>query len=181
MEKKEIVNKFFPYFLILTAVLLRMIPHPANFAPITALALFGGVYLSKKTAILIPLVALAISDYFLGYYNLGVMFSVWGSFILVGLIGLFIRKRKSTGKIIIGTLSGSILFFLITNFAVWFISNWYEKTFSGLGRCFYLALPFFRNSLLGDLFYVGVFFGTYELVLYLNRGKEKGLIKVKNE
>jgi asparagine N-glycosylation enzyme membrane subunit Stt3 len=109
------------------------------------------------------------------------MLSVWGSFILVGLIGLFIRKRKSITKIIVGTLSGSVLFFLITNFAVWFFGNWYEKTFSGLGQCFYLALPFFRSSLLGDIFYVGVFFGTYELVLYLNREKEKGLIKVKNE
>lgn len=181
MNKKELVNKLFPYFLVLVAVVLRLLPHPANFAPVAALALFGGVYLSKKTAILIPLAALGISDYFLGYYSFGVMLSVWGSFLLVGLIGLFIRKRKSITKIIVGTLSGSILFFVITNFAVWFFSNWYEKTFSGLVKCFYLALPFFRNSLLGDIFYVGVFFGTYELVLYLNKEKERNLIKVKNE
>jgi len=181
MNKKELVNKLFPYFLVLVAVVLRLLPHPANFAPVSALALFGGVYLSKKTAILIPLAALGISDYFLGYYSFGVMLSVWGSFVLVGLIGLLVRKRKSIPMIVTGTLSGSVLFFLITNFAVWFFGNWYEKTFSGLIQCFTLALPFFRNSLFGDVFYVGVFFGTYELVLYLNREKEKSLIKVKNE
>ncbi|MDZ7798625.1 MAG: DUF6580 family putative transport protein [Patescibacteria group bacterium] len=175
MKKKTI--EILPYFLVILAVGLRILAFykiinlPPNFAPIGAVALFSGVYLSRKYAILIPLAVLAISDYFIGFYNIGVLLTVWGSFALIGLFGLYLRKRKNIATIITGTLASSILFFLTTNFAVWAASGWYAKTWSGLGQSYFMALPFFRNTLLGDLFFVFVLFGSYELVLYLVRNK----------
>lgn len=175
-----------PYFLVFLAVLIRVLAHidilplPANFAPVTALALFGGVYLGKKYAILIPLAVEIIADYFIGFYNLGVMLTVWGTFVLVGLIGLLIRRRKNVSSIIYVTLGSSVLFFLTTNFAVWAAGNWYPKTWEGLTQCFVMALPFFRNTLLGDLFFVALFFGIYELVVYLYKRKMEVRELVKN-
>lgn len=153
-------------FFVLEAVILRLIPHAPNFAPIAALALFGGVYLDRKYALLIPLLGMFFSDLYIGFAPLWVTFSVYGSFLFIGLIGLWIRKHKNTGNIIGATLFGSIIFYLVTNFAVWVATPWYSKDISGLISCYYLALPFFRNTLLGDLFYVGVMFGLYELVLF---------------
>ncbi len=152
------------YFFILAAVILRLLPHAPNFAPIAAMALFGGTYLNKKFALLVPLVAMIISDFFIGFYDLKLEFAVWGSFLLIGIIGLWLKKHKNIPNIIGATLFGSALFFIITNFAVWAFSPWYSHNFTGLLQCYVKALPFFRNTLLGDLFYVGVMFGIYELV-----------------
>jgi hypothetical protein len=105
-----------------------------------------------------------ISDIFIGFYEPLLMISVYGSFVLCGLIGLWLKKRKKWYTVTGGSVLGSVLFFIITNFAVWAFTPWYEKTLAGLIQCYTMALPFFRNTLLGDLFYVGVFFGVYELV-----------------
>jgi len=175
MKKKT--TEILPYFLVILAVGLRILAFykvvnlPPNFAPIGAVALFGGVYLSRKYAILIPLAVLAISDYFIGFYDLGVLLTVWGSFTLIGLVGLYLRKRKNIATIIAGTLGSSILFFLATNFAFWASGGWYAKTWAGLGQCYFMALPFFRNTVLGDLFFFFFLFGAYESVLYLVKNK----------
>ena len=150
-------------FFILIGALVRLLPHPYNFTPIAAIALFGGVYLNKKYAFLIPVLAMLISDYFIGFYSLKLMAAVYGSFVLIGLIGLWLKKHKNYHTVIGASLLSSVLFFIITNFAVWVFTPWYDKTFSGLIYCYFLALPFFRNTLLGDLFYVSAFFGVYEL------------------
>src|SRR4030042_5385227 len=152
-----------PLLIIFIAVSLRLIPHVPNFTPIAAMALFGGVYLNRKYALLVPIVAMLVSDLFIGFYSPIVMFSVYGSFVLTGLIGLGLSKRKSPTNVIFAAIGSSLLFFLVTNFAVWFA--WYPKNLVGLTTCYTLAIPFFRNTLLGDLFYTGVFFGGYELVL----------------
>ncbi len=152
------------YFFILAAVILRLLPHAPNFAPIAAMALFGGTYLNKKYALLVPLSAMIVSDFFIGFYDLKLEFAVWGSFLLIGFIGLWLKKHKNISNIIGATLCGSVLFFIITNFAVWAFSPWYSHNFSGLAQCYILAIPFFRSTLFGDLFYVGVMFGVYELV-----------------
>ncbi len=171
--KKNKVIEILPYLLVVLAVTVRILsyyrilPLPVNFAPITAIALFGGIYLGRKYVILIPLAAMAISDYFIGFYQLGVLLAVWGSFVAVGLIGFYIRKRKNVANVIYATLGSSILFFVVTNFAVWAAAQWYPKTLAGLTQCYFMAIPFFRNTLLGDIFFVAVFFGTYELVKYL--------------
>ncbi len=154
------------YFLILLGAILRILPHPGNFAPIAAIALFGGVYLSKKHALWLPLLAMFLSDIFIGFDSLGSRLIVYGSFLLVGLIGLWIRENKSVGRVAGGTLLGSLVFYLITNFAYLYPPTMYSHDLNGVVASYINALPFFRNSLFGDLFYVGVLFGAYELVVF---------------
>ncbi|MBI3193477.1 MAG: hypothetical protein HYZ34_03295 [Ignavibacteriae bacterium] len=152
----------FTFSLILLAALSRLLPHLPNFTPIAALALFGGVYLDKKHTFIVPLAALFISDYFLGFYN--DMIWVYASFAAIGLIGLWLRNHHGVATTIGATLFGSILFFIVTNFGVWISSHgMYPQTFSGLIECYIAAIPFFRNSLLGDFAYVTAMFGLYEL------------------
>jgi len=148
---------------ILLAALSRLMPHPMNFAPITAIALFGGMYFDKRFAPVLPLLALLISDYFLGFYD-GIEW-VYASFLLSVGTGMWLRSRKNVPLIVVATIGNSILFFLITNFGVWMSGMLYPKTFSGLVECYIMALPFFRNTIAGDLFYVAVMFGVYELAI----------------
>ena len=151
--------------LIILAISTRLLPHPPNFAAVGAVALFSGTYLNKKYALWLPLIIMVISDFIIGFHSL--IFFTWGSFILMGCIGLWIRKKKNIQNVIFGTITGSLVFFFITNFAVWAFTPMYTKTVQGLLECFVMALPFFRNSLLGDVFYVGVLFGAYEGIIYL--------------
>ncbi|MFH0820024.1 MAG: DUF6580 family putative transport protein [bacterium] len=154
-------------FLVLGAVLLRFLPHPANFAPIAALALFSGVYLNKKYALVVPVAAMLVSDFFIGFYDWRLMSVVYSCFLISGLVGLWFKNHKNLATIIGGTLVSSLVFFLATNLAVWAFSSWYHHNWQGLLYCYSLALPFFRNTMFGDLFYVGVLFGLYEMVLIL--------------
>jgi len=158
--------------LVILGAVFRLLPHPWNFTPIAAITLFSGVYLGKKYAFFAPILAMFFSDIFLGFYEWKLMLAVYGSFALIFLIGLAIKKHKSLKTILAGSLTASVLFFLITNFVVWQFTPWYPKTLSGLIQCFILALPFFRNTLFGDLFYTIVLFGTYELVLILTKHRK---------
>ena len=157
--------------LILFGVAMRFIDHPANFAPIAAIALFSAVYLPKKMALFIPIAAMLLSDLFLGFYEWQVMLAVYGSFVLAGAFGFYIRKNKNTGTVIAGSFFASIIFFVFTNLAVWIFSGYYEHTMAGLLYCYTLAIPFFRNTMLGDLFFVGVLFGSYEMAVYAVKNK----------
>lgn len=163
-----------PWFLILIGAVLRILPHPWNFTPIAAIALFGGTYLQKKYALIIPLVAMLLGDLYRGFYQWPIMLSVYGSFVLIGLIGLVLRRRKNLTTVIGASLSASLSFFLITNFAVWAFSSLYPRTLVGLIESYTMAIPFFRGTLLGDLFYAGLFFGSYELISYWAKKKELG-------
>ena len=151
------------YFFIFLGAALRFIPHSANFAPIGAMALFGGAKINKKYALIIPLAAMLISDYFIGFYSWQVMASVYASFLIYGLLGLWARKNESWLKIGGATLAGSVLFFLITNGAVWAFGSMYPHDLAGLISCYAAGLPFWRNTLLGDIFFTAVFFSAYEL------------------
>ena len=153
----------FAVVVIAAAALSRLIPHPMNFAPITAIALFGGIYFNGKFSPILPLAALFISDLFLGFYE-GIAW-VYGSFLLVVAIGLLVRKHKSAVVVFGATIGSSLLFFLITNFGVWQSGIFYTKDLSGLVECYVAAIPFYRNAVIGDLFYVTVMFGAYELVM----------------
>ena len=156
------------FFFIFAAVILRLVPHLPNFAPIAAMALFGGTYLNKKIALIVPVAAMLVSDYFIGFYNHWVIISVYGSFLVIGLIGLWLKNHKSVPNVIGASLFGSIIFFLVTNFAVWAVPlSMYPHTWQGLISCYIMGLPFFRNTLMGDLFYVAMMFGLYEIVLLL--------------
>ena len=165
-----------PVIIIVAAVGLRLVPHMPNFAPISAMALFGGAYLDKRLAVLLPLSAMIISDLFIGFYSPMVMLSVYGSFVLIGLIGMWLRRRKSPKNIFLASISSSVLFFLITNFAVWAAGS-YSRGLDGLLASYIMGIPFFRGTFLGDFFYTGLFFGGYELAKSLILGKKLALAK----
>ena len=151
--------------MILAAAFSRLLPHPLNFTPIAAMALAGGVYLDKRFALIIPIAAMLITDWFLGYHQ--ILFFVYGSFITIGLIGIWLRSHKRPLPVIGATLLSSVLFFVVTNFGVWIIGpEMYPRTWTGLVECYVAAIPFFRNTLFGDLVYTGVLFGVFELVSY---------------
>jgi hypothetical protein len=153
----------FTFALILLAALSRLLPHPPNFVPITALALFGGVYLDKKHAFIVPIAAMLIGDYFIGFHSS--MIWVYASFVAIGFIGLWLRNHRSVVTTFGATVAGSILFFIVTNFGVWIVQEFsYSHTFNGLLECYIAAIPFFRNTLAGDVIYVCAMFGLFELV-----------------
>ena len=157
-----------PRFLVLACMILaaaasRLLPHPPNVASITAVALFGGAYLSdRRLAFFIPLTALFLSDLILGFYSH--MWVVYGSFALVVCVGFLLRMRRTPLAIAGAALASSILFFVITNFAVWVFGSLYPKTMQGLLACYLAAIPFFQNTLLGDALYSTVLFGGFALV-----------------
>lgn len=146
----------------LAAVASRLIPHPPNFSPIAALALFAGAsFASKRAALLVPLVALFLSDLVLGFYPLAPV--VYGSFALIACLGFWLRPRQSAVHIGTTAFAGAVLFFVLTNFGVWAFGNWYPRTWAGLAACFVAAIPFFRNTLASDLCYTALLFGVLAL------------------
>jgi hypothetical protein len=148
---------------ILFAAAVRILPHPWNFAPIGAMALFSGAKLRNKwAAFLIPLTALFLGDLFVGIYKL--MMIVYLSFCLSVLIGRYFRDRQTVGPLSLAALLGAVQFFLITNFAVWsFGYTLYPKTLAGLLECYAVGVPLFGNTLAGDAFYAVVLFGGFAL------------------
>jgi ABC-type proline/glycine betaine transport system permease subunit len=159
--------------LIIIGILLRFIPHTANFTPVAAIALFAGVYLNKKQALIVPLLLMVISDIFLGMHN--VVIFTWGSFILVTLIGSWAKNHKTFKGIVSTSLVSSFLFYVITNFGVWAM-GWYPQTAKGLLDCYILGLPFLRTFTVSTLAYTVVFFGAYELIA--RRVRDTKLAKV---
>ena len=146
--------------IVLAAAAMRMIPHAPNFTPIMAIALFGGAYFAnKKAAFAVPLAAMYLSDLFLGFD--GSMPFVYGSFALTVCLGLMIQGRYSPLRIGGAALAGSILFFIITNMGVWITGNLYPMTAQGLLTCYIAAIPFFRNTLMGDMVYILFLFGGF--------------------
>ncbi|HEX7360431.1 MAG TPA: DUF6580 family putative transport protein [Bryobacteraceae bacterium] len=173
MDQKK--SSFQPLALSLTvgAALLRLAPHPPNFAPVGGLALFGGARFRGWQAYAIPLLAMVVTDPILSHmmgfsaYSWGTLV-IYGCFLINVLLGrAFLRDTNSPGRIAAVTLAGSTQFFLITNFFSW---SMYPHTAAGLAECYIAALPFFGRTILGDLFYVGVLFGAYEL---LRRGARR--------
>lgn len=150
------------FFLIFAA---RLLPHLPNFTPVSAVAMIAGAYLSKKWALLLPVIALFISDYFLGFYDWKLMISVYGSFALVGVFSWWLKKSKTASSIFIFSIFASLFFFFTTNITVWYFSEWYSKDIAGLLYCLQLAVPFLRNSILGNLFYSFALFGSAEAVI----------------
>lgn len=167
--------------MIIGAIILRLIPHLPNFAPITALALFGGSNLNKRTALFFPLASLVISDYLLLYINpfssevfnfnhlypiTALLHStslyVYGSFLISGLIGIWLKTHQKPIYILIASLLATLQFFLITNYGVW-AEGMYSRGPDGLIQSYLMGLPFLKWTLLGDIFYTTMFFGTFKL------------------
>ena len=148
--------------IIAVAALVRFLPHPPNFVPLTAIALFAGAYITdKRLAFIVPIGAMFISDAIIGFHN--TMIFVYASLIAMVGIGMLLQNRKRVAPIAIATVSGSALFFLVTNFGVWLMTGMYTKTFEGLIACYVAAIPFFRYALAGDLVYVTFLFGSFAL------------------
>lgn len=159
--------------LVMFGVLMRLIPHVPNIAPISAIALFAGVYLNRRMAFALPIAVMVISDWFIGFDSIAMRLTVYGSFAISGLIGLWVKQNKNIKTVVAGSVAASFQFYLITNFAVWLFSALYPKTASGLLMSYVNAIPFFRYTFLGDLFFVGILFGIYELAQVLARKRER--------
>jgi hypothetical protein len=149
--------------LVLAGAALRLVPHPMNFAPIGALALFGGAYFSnKREALAIPLLSLILGDMVTGFHQL-IPF-VYASFLVSVTIGFWLRRNRSAPRIAAATLAGAIQFFLVTNFALWASSiGSYPKTAGGLAACYLAGIPLFWNTLASDAFYAALLFGGMAL------------------
>jgi hypothetical protein len=173
------MEKLTPRFWVLTLLVfatsfVRLLPHPPNFVPIAAMALFGGAYFSKKSfAFAVPLIAMFLTDAIIGFYSYA--WIVYLSFALIVVLGILMLKKVSIKNLVFASVTASVSFFVITNFGVWALGTLYPKTPAGLMESYVAAIPFFQNSLLGDLFFVGVMFGVYELIKH----KVPTLAKVK--
>ena len=141
----------------------RLMVHQPNFAPITALALIAGYYLPKKTGWLVPLLAVLISDCILGFYAWPVMAAVYGSYLASWALARWAQTSGSRSALLPATLISSVLFFLVTNGAVWAFTPLYAKTWLGLYDCYAMAVPFFRSTLLSDVFYTTAFVALISL------------------
>jgi len=150
--------------MIVAAAASRLLPHPPNFTPIGAMALLGGAcFADRRAAFLVPLAAMALSDVVIGWHR--GWFVVYGCFALTVCIGLWLRRRRKPAAIAGATLASSLLFFMVTNFAVWALGHGrlYPMSAEGLLACYAAALPFFRNTLLGDAVYSVALFGSLAL------------------
>ena len=154
----------------LSAAAMRLVPHPPSMTPIAAMALFGGAHFAgKKTALLIPLAAMYLSDLALGFFIYdfgffhGFMPFVYTGFVVTVCLGFLVRRRITPLTVGAAALTGSVMFFIVTNFGVWLISNLYPKTLAGLAGCYVAAIPFFRNTLMGNAIYTLVLFGGFAL------------------
>jgi len=148
---------------ILLAAALRLVPHPPNFTPIGAMALFSGAYLwHRSLSFVAPLAAMLLSDAVLGFYS-----GMWVTYLAVALIvlvGWVALSRVSVLRVAGAALASSIVFFLVSNFGVWALSGMYPHNSAGLVACYVAAIPFFQNTLAGDLFYATLLFGGFAIV-----------------
>ena len=153
------------------AVLSRLLPHPLNVSPLAGIALFGAAaFKNRGLAILIPIFAFWLSDVILnntlyrGFYD-GVtlvhsgMIWTYGAMILIAIVGFLALRKISLPSLVGASLSSSLLFFALSNFGVWVSGTMYPKTIEGLVACYVAAIPFFQNTVAGDLFYTLAIFG----------------------
>jgi hypothetical protein len=156
MKEKNKKILFITLF-ITVAALMRLIPHPPNFVPITAIAIFAGVKLNNiKIAYAIPISIMLISDLFIGFYSISLF--VYLAFILIITYSSFIKKYSIKNIIL-----SSVMFFIITNFGVWLMGG-YPKNIEGLVLCYTMAIPFFTNSIIADLFFSAILYYGFEQI-----------------
>jgi hypothetical protein len=165
------LTKFNSRFLfILSAILLaggtRFIPEPYrffNFAPMAAMCLFGGACFNNRViAFLVPFAAMLISDAFIGFYGLG-MLPVYGSYALIIMLGIQVGKKVNPLTVLLGSLGGSVLFFLVTNFAFFYPETIHPHTMGGIRESYLAGLPFFRYTVVSDLVFNVILFGSFYL------------------
>jgi uncharacterized membrane protein (DUF2068 family) len=166
----EICFKIHPMLALLIIVfgfLSRMVVHTPNFTPILSLALLGGMYLKGRQAVIVPLAMMVIGDFFTGFYG-SEMFIVWGSIVLISILGTWLKERKSFFNVVSCSIFSAVAFFVVTNFGSWLVL--YPHTIDGLRQCYILAIPFFRSTLVSTVAYSLVFYAGYEWVLKRSQG-----------
>lgn len=159
-------------FFVLAAAITRLLPHPPNMTAMMALALFGGAHFSdRRIAVIVPVLALLMSDLALGWYwnwsSMAVQPHMWVQYVcFIGVVclGFLLRNSRSAVRIGAVMLVASCLFFIATNFAEWVFQPWYPKTAEGLVASYVAAIPFFRNMLIGDVIYTTLLFGGFWLL-----------------
>lgn len=157
-------KNIFIFILILVAAFSRLIPHPLNFTPIGALGLFAGAYIVDKKIWLLPLCALLLSDFFVGFYEPVAMLFVYLGFALSVFIGRAVLfEKRSAFRLVGAAISSATLFFMVSNFGTWLVGTLYPISLAGLVDCYVMAIPFYGNTVLGDLFYVVLLFGVFEV------------------
>lgn len=163
--------------LTVVAALLRLIPHPPNFAPVGATAVFGGARLRGWQAYVVPLLAMLLTDPLRSWMEGGYPAYSWGTLVVYGcfmisvVLGrVFLRKSSSPGRIAAVALAGSVQFFAFTNLAVWAAN--YPHNWAGFVACYVAAIPFFGYTVASDLLYCGVLFTAYAWLKRLSREDE---------
>jgi predicted Co/Zn/Cd cation transporter (cation efflux family) len=149
--------------IIFALAMFRLLPHLPNVSPVAAMALFGGAYYAdKRMAFLVPFLALFLSDLVLGLHNS--MIFVYAGFALTVAIGFLLKGRVTITNTAFATVISSVLFFLLTNLGAWMTSGLYARSAEGLMQAYVAGIPFFQNSLLGNVVFVAVIFGGYHLL-----------------
>jgi hypothetical protein len=174
--QKHKLNTSFNYLVILSVLIVlgvvgRLLPHPPNFTPMAAIALFAGfIFLKRYIAVIAVVVTMLLTDYFaFGYLSAEwfaskSMWVVYLALLFPVVFKNFLQKKLGLFRVAGAALASSTVFFIATNFAVWAFSPMYEKTLEGLVLCYTMAIPFFQNTVAGDLIWSGVIFGTYFLL-----------------
>lgn len=139
--------------LIVVAASIRLIPHAPNATPLAAVALFGGATLPAPWSFAVPLAAMLASDAVIGFDSLPITISIYASFAVTVVFGYWLRRRRGPWNILLVTLGSSILFYLVTNAAVWKFSGMYPLTADGLLLSYLYGIPFFRHTIMGDMTY----------------------------
>ena len=159
--KKEI----FPIGLIFILALSRLMPHPDNFTPIIALAIMSSYFFRNiNFSYAIMLFSMLLADFFIGFYSH--MLFVYSSLFLIVLIFFKISKKINYKNLFIFSFFGSVIFFLISNFGVWLVGNLYERNINGLIECYFMAIPFFKNTIISTLI-----FSYSSLIVYKSSNK----------
>ena len=162
-EKESLLLRTILIFtMILFAAALRLAPHPWNFTPIGAIALFSGAMVrDRRVAFLFPSLVMFATDAIIGFNKLSPL--VYASFLLSVLIGCLLNRNRNLLHISGATFLGSLQFFLITNFGVWAFLGSYPRTSAGLAACYLAGVPLFWNTLAGDAVYTMLLFGAFFL------------------
>jgi len=149
---KKIKPFYFPLSLLLILSFSRLLPHPNNFTPIIAISIMAPYFFKNiYTSVVVIIFAMFISDIFLGFHE--TILTVYFSLLLICLIFYRFSSRFNLKNLYIYSISGSLIFFFISNFGVWLFQDLYEKNINGLISCYIYGIPFFKNTLISTLFF----------------------------
>lgn len=152
------------FALVAFGVILRVTPHPWNFAPVGAIALFAGAHFERRAfGVLVPLLTMFLGDLFIGLHSL--MPVIYATYALIAVLGMLLKERRNSAAVVGGSvLAASVIFYVVTNFAVWMLGTTYAKTAAGLVTCYVAAIPFFGNTLASDALFTAILFGAFAAV-----------------